>query len=789
MSVAWIMHRLTMLGEVGLVDAAGRDVDSLLRQPKHIAFLAYLALPEPGTWHRRDSIIGTFWPEHDQSRARSALRSALHTVRRHLPEGAIKSRGDYELSVDGELVTTDVAVMKRYFAAGQYADALEQYRGELLPGVYIAQAEGFDQWLELQRSRTRSIAQKSAAHLASICEKQGNLPGAVDAARRAAELDPDDEGATRRWIALLDRVGDRAQAFAVYERFRDHMSEAFGIRPSAETIALLDDVRTRREPSAATISVSGITNAAAPHFRAPHGSTAVPQDDGTPVATRGAWLRYRAPWLAAPIVIAMVGWAAFSSQPDRRDAAPPRSLVILPMTNETHDPKLDYVASGIAEGIARRLEGIGGISVRSGARSDWHRSTRHDIIDLGQRFGFTIVLKSSVRKIGDSLEVTASAIEASTGEERTIAAQRFLTSGIRDAESRLAAAIGGVVFRAPIPAPTLQRRDEIDPESYRLMLEGVHELLSNVQPPNGTGGARYTNAVALFTQAVNIDPLNARAWSGLSSVASAQVTTDFVPFDEGYDRATAAAARALALDSLQGSAWATLAIMRAFKYRDLDVGLALIKRAQAAEPGNPEVFLVKGTLLMSAHLYDQAIDAFRMARQLDPLTSNYLDKEASAELCAGRPGKALALYQAELAINPSDRLARAGLTRSFAQLGRWNEAIASWRNDASLAGDSSLTAALQNARGENAYWALKHAAARKRLDAMKQRKDRMRPLRVIHTSFGVGDTASGYAALEKLTPATTPALYRLECMPETDEFRDTPHFRAVLGRIGSLGGG
>ena len=74
------MHVFRMLGGPALVDSDGAEVDSLLRQPKHVALLAVLALPEPGKWHRRDSIVGTLWPEHDQGRARSALRSALYNL-------------------------------------------------------------------------------------------------------------------------------------------------------------------------------------------------------------------------------------------------------------------------------------------------------------------------------------------------------------------------------------------------------------------------------------------------------------------------------------------------------------------------------------------------------------------------------------------------------------------------------------------------------------------------------------------------------------------------------------
>jgi DNA-binding SARP family transcriptional activator len=242
------MYTLRMLGGIGLSDAEGNEIDALLRQPKHIGLLAFLAMPRPGTWHRRDALLTTFWPELDQSRARMALRSALHTLRRHLAEGSIRNRGDDEVSVDPALISTDVATMASHFEGARYAEALAIYHGTLLPALYIGDAEGFDKWLEQERNRLNGMARKSAVALSQIREKEGDLTGAIEMAKWAVELNADDEVAARRWIALLDRVGDRTQAFAVYERFRTHVAEEFGTRPSAETLALVESVRTRRLP-------------------------------------------------------------------------------------------------------------------------------------------------------------------------------------------------------------------------------------------------------------------------------------------------------------------------------------------------------------------------------------------------------------------------------------------------------------------------------------------------------------------------------------------------------------
>jgi len=456
------------------------------------------------------------------------------------------------------------------------------------------------------------------------------------------------------------------------------------------------------------------------------------------------------------------------------------------MLNETGDRKLEYLASGIADGVARRLEGIGGIRVRSEARLDRPIASRHDMLTIGRELGSKVFLRTIIRRSGDTLELNASVVDAGTSEERILTTRRFSTSGILDVESGVAAEVAGAVFRVPMPAVPRIPEHPIDPESYRLMLEGFHQFLSNRVPGDAISQANV--ARDLFSRAVNLDPLNARAWSGLSSTWASEAVGGQIPFDEGYERGSAAANRALAIDSLQGSAWGNLAALRAFKYRDLGIGLDLLRKAEAAEPSNPEVFVIKSTLFRSAHRYDEARDAIRIARQLDPLSAFYFDREAGIEFCADRPEAALRLYQSELSLNPFDRLALAGRTRALAMLGRYDDAISSWRKESLAVGDSALAKLLADARGKDGYWRIKHAEGRQRLVALEQQGGRMSLLKLMEARFASGDADGGFMALDKAAAARLPSLYRLSCSAEIDEFRHTPRFAAAVARIGTLPG-
>src|SRR5918999_474411 len=91
------MFRLHLLGSVDLHDETGQELRAVLAQPKRLALLAYLAAASPAGSHRRDTLLGLFWPELDQDHARNALSKAVHFLRRSLGEPAIESRTADEL--------------------------------------------------------------------------------------------------------------------------------------------------------------------------------------------------------------------------------------------------------------------------------------------------------------------------------------------------------------------------------------------------------------------------------------------------------------------------------------------------------------------------------------------------------------------------------------------------------------------------------------------------------------------------------------------------------------------
>src|SRR5712692_5894467 len=191
------MIEFRLLGTLHLTDAEGREVNSLLTRSRRLALLAYLAAAAPRGLHRRDTLLALFWPELDQEHARAALRQALHVVRDALGDDVVVTRGDEEVGLDFDRLWCDVAAFDDAVATGRLGEAFAYYQGHLLEGFFISGAAEFERWLESERARLRQTASRSAHALVEQCEAAGDLPAALEWARRAAQLAPHEEGPLR----------------------------------------------------------------------------------------------------------------------------------------------------------------------------------------------------------------------------------------------------------------------------------------------------------------------------------------------------------------------------------------------------------------------------------------------------------------------------------------------------------------------------------------------------------------------------------------------------------------
>jgi serine/threonine-protein kinase len=235
---------LRLFGGADLRGVAQETADGLLAQPKITGILSYMAVKSAdGAWQRRDTVAALFWPELDQAHARAALRKSLLALRGALGPNAVPNRGDEDVRLSEQVVVCDVVRFTRAIDSGRYARALEEYRGELLPGFHLSGCGDFERWLDDQRAEARERASAAAWALARLSEENASMTEAGSWARKAVRYSWQDERVLRRTLTLLDRVGDRAGALALFDEFARRLKADFDADPSPETMALVRQLR------------------------------------------------------------------------------------------------------------------------------------------------------------------------------------------------------------------------------------------------------------------------------------------------------------------------------------------------------------------------------------------------------------------------------------------------------------------------------------------------------------------------------------------------------------------
>jgi DNA-binding SARP family transcriptional activator len=237
---------LKSLGGLRLRGPPGTDCESVLAQPKRLTLLVYLALAHRGEHARRDSILALFWPELDEAHARGALRQSVRFLRRALGDGVLVAHGAGDLGVDREALSCDAVAFDRACDAGDLPAAVALYQGDLLQGLFVADAAtDLERWIEDERARLRQRAGQSAWELVARYEAKGNTELATEHARRAITLFPQDERGLRHLMTLLERLGDYDGAIRAYQTFHRRLANDFQVEPTPETTALMLRVRSR----------------------------------------------------------------------------------------------------------------------------------------------------------------------------------------------------------------------------------------------------------------------------------------------------------------------------------------------------------------------------------------------------------------------------------------------------------------------------------------------------------------------------------------------------------------
>ncbi len=221
-----------LLGDAGWrraeLEAGGNEALT----PKDAALLAKLALDGP---QARGALCLLLWPEATKQQGAANLRQRVSRLK--------KASGVRFIDI-GDTVRLHHALRVDVAALDALDEASLLAVQPLLAGVDLGMQDELDRWLARARTQVADACAQRLAARADALEGEGRLHEALPLARRVIELLPLGEQGWRRLMRLHYLLDDRAAAQDVFWRLMALLRDELGIRPSAETLQLMQTVET-----------------------------------------------------------------------------------------------------------------------------------------------------------------------------------------------------------------------------------------------------------------------------------------------------------------------------------------------------------------------------------------------------------------------------------------------------------------------------------------------------------------------------------------------------------------
>ena len=175
--------------------------------------------------------------------------------------------------------------------------------------------------------------------------------------------------------------------------------------------------------------------------------------------------------------------ALFVFQPSRiqnaaLNAAPDKSIAVLPFENQSEDKANAYFADGIQDEILTRLSKIADLKVISRTSTQHYKSAPENLTEIARQLGVAHILEGSVQKSGDAVRVNVQLIKAANDSHLWADTFDRKLTDIFAVESEVAEKIAASL-QARLSGheqQALESRPTDDPEAYDLYLRGRYLL-------------------------------------------------------------------------------------------------------------------------------------------------------------------------------------------------------------------------------------------------------------------------------------------------------------------------
>ena len=374
----------------------------------------------------------------------------------------------------------------------------------------------------------------------------------------------------------------------------------------------------------------------------------------------------------AILAVATAGWYFSSGKLTKTTEAAAATIAVLPLANQSGDPKREYFSDGVTEDIITALGRFSGVRVSARNAVQAYKGRNASPAEISRDLGVRYLVQGSVRQAEGRVRV---AVELSDAAKGTLLWSDHYEGAGKEVFEIQDKIVKNIVGTLAVKLTSLeqQRTAGKPPENmdaYDLVLR-ARDLMRT------TDRKHIREAMGLLNQALQLSPNYGEAHAALASCELQRALFGWVEDPTAAaQRTEAEAQRALAADDPGASARAlgVLASLHTFT-GNFDSALIEADRAIELNASDALAYSLRGGVLMWLGRIPESIIASEAARRFDPrLSSETNFNLGMAYYLAGRYRDALATFNDTLHAEPGLIFLQAGRAAAAAQLGDTEQA-------------------------------------------------------------------------------------------------------------------
>jgi len=482
--------------------------------------------------------------------------------------------------------------------------------------------------------------------------------------------------------------------------------------------------------------------------------------------------------LAGLVALLGLAFATYSLLPGR-DVSPRRitSIAVLPFKPVVAKDRDEALEMGMAESLITRLNKIRQVIVRPLSAVRNYTILEQDAVAAGRDQHVEAVLDGSIQRSGERIRVIVRLIRVQDGRQLWTSQfdEKFTNVfSVQDLISeRLVEALA--LNLTGEERALLKKHSTENSEAYQAYLWG--RFFWDQKTEEG-----LTKGIAYFQQALDKDPNYALAYTGLADSYILLGSLGAIAMTDSYQKARAAAERALTIDERLGEAHVSMGSILADHYWEWAQAERHFKRAIELIPNDQAAHNWYSEYLARAGQFEEAIREAKVALEIAPVSRQSNHAMAFAFYFARRYEEAIEQSEKTFQLDPNFPIAHGISGLAYLQLGLHEKAIFALQKARQLFDSPAFLGLLGYAHAMAGNKTEARSLLEELQELSKKRYVESFPVAAIY--IGLGEKKLAFEWLERALNERAWAMGALKVDPIFDSLQSDAQFINLLRRVG-----